>query len=194
VVTVLTFRFTLVPAIAVAVEGSTTKVKSWVGRTMKYPEEVAVPPEVLTWRGPVTPPVGTVTVREVEEAAETGAATQVLPAPVNLTVLALGVGRNPVPEMTTAVPTLPLLGLKLLMVGTGARTVTTVWPEAKAEFEAVMFVVPSKTAVTLVGVLVAPAGTVTLAGTVAMPGAALDPAYHHVMQGIGGLQPGDHRA
>jgi hypothetical protein len=67
-VTVLTFRFTLVPAIAVAVEGSTTKVKSWVGRTMKYPEEVAVPPEVLTWRGPVTPPVGTVTLRSVRSA------------------------------------------------------------------------------------------------------------------------------
>lgn len=55
-VTVLTFRFTLVPAMVVAVEGSTTRVKSWVGRTMKCPLEVAVPPEVLTWSGPVTAP------------------------------------------------------------------------------------------------------------------------------------------
>ena len=38
----LTLRFTLVPAMAVVVEGSTTKVKSWVGRTMKCPLEVAV--------------------------------------------------------------------------------------------------------------------------------------------------------
>jgi hypothetical protein len=58
VVTVLTFKFTLVPATAVAIEGSTTKVKSWVGRTMKWPVEVAVPPEVMTWRGPVTAPWG----------------------------------------------------------------------------------------------------------------------------------------
>jgi len=66
VVTVLTFRFTLVPAMAVAVEGSTSKVKSWVGRTMKYPEDVAVPPEVVTWRGPVTAPVRAVTSMIVE--------------------------------------------------------------------------------------------------------------------------------
>jgi len=32
----------------VAVEGSTTRVKSRVGRTMKCPLEVAVPPEVVT--------------------------------------------------------------------------------------------------------------------------------------------------
>jgi len=82
-----------------------------------------VPPEVVTWRGPVTAPVGTVTVREVEEAAETDAATQVLLGPVKRRVLALGVGRKPVPESTTVVPTLPLDGLKLLRVGTGARTV-----------------------------------------------------------------------
>jgi hypothetical protein len=43
VVTVLTLRFTLVPAAAVAGEGSTTRVKSWVGRTMKCPVEVALP-------------------------------------------------------------------------------------------------------------------------------------------------------
>jgi hypothetical protein len=127
----------------------------------------------MTWRGPVMAAVGTDTVREVEEAAETIAATHVLLGPVKRTVLALGVRRKPVPEMTTVVPTLPLLGLKLLMVGTGARTVMTLWPDAKPVAEAVMLVVPSKTAVTLVGVLVAPAGTVTLAGTVAMPGAAL---------------------
>ena len=50
------------PAMEVAVEGSTTRVKSRVGRTMKWPVEVAVPPEVVTWRGPVVAPAGTVTV------------------------------------------------------------------------------------------------------------------------------------
>jgi hypothetical protein len=100
-------------------------------------------------------------VSEVKDAAETVPTTQVLFGPVKRTVLALGLGRNPLPEMTTVVPTLPLLGLKLLMEGMGACTVTTVIPGAKPEAEAVMFVVPSNTPVTLVGALVAPAATVT---------------------------------
>jgi hypothetical protein len=101
VVTVLTFKFTLVPAIAVAVEGSTTSEKSCVGRTMKCPLEVAVPPEVLTWRGPVMAPEGTETVRLVAEAAVTVAATQLLLGPVKRTVLALGDRRKPVPVRVT---------------------------------------------------------------------------------------------
>ena len=45
-----------------------------------------MPPLVLTWRGPVTAPVGTVTVRLVDEAAVTVATTHVLFAPVRQTV------------------------------------------------------------------------------------------------------------
>jgi hypothetical protein len=123
--------------------------------------------------GPVAGPVGTVTVRLVLVAAVTDAATQVLLGPVKRTVLAPGLGRKPIPEMPTVVPTFPLLGVKLLMLGTGARTVTTVRPEVKPVAEAVMLVVPSKTPVTLAGALMAPAGMATLPGTVAIPGAAL---------------------
>jgi hypothetical protein len=56
VVTVLTWRLTLVPAMAVTVVGSTVRLKSGVGRTTKCPVEVAVPPEVVTEMGPVVAP------------------------------------------------------------------------------------------------------------------------------------------
>jgi hypothetical protein len=56
VVTVLTWRLTLVPAMVVTVVGSTVRLKSGVGRTMKWPVEVAVPPEVVTEMGPVVAP------------------------------------------------------------------------------------------------------------------------------------------
>jgi hypothetical protein len=62
VVTVLTWRLTLVPAMVVTVVGSTVRLKSGVGRTTKCPVEVAVPPEVVTEMGPVVAPVGTTAV------------------------------------------------------------------------------------------------------------------------------------
>ena len=83
----------------------------------------AVPPLVVSWRGPVVALLGTVTVSVVAVAAVTGATAQLLPA-VNRTVLAAGVRRNPVPVRTVLPPTLALLGVKLRRVGSGARTVT----------------------------------------------------------------------
>jgi hypothetical protein len=56
---------TLVPAMAVTVVGSTSREKSWVGSTMKWPVEVAVPPPVVMEIGPVVAPEGTVTVSVV---------------------------------------------------------------------------------------------------------------------------------
>jgi hypothetical protein len=112
---VLTFRLTLVPAIAVAVEGSTTKLKSWVGRTMKWPVEVEVPPEVVIAMGPVVAPTGTVVVTVVVLGTE---------KPETVVLLKLTEERPPnfVPVMVTDVPTLPQVGSNLLRVGGGCFT------------------------------------------------------------------------
>ena len=67
---------------------------------------------------PVVAPVGTVTVMLVALQAVAVAAV-----PLNFTVLVPCVAPKFVPVMTTVVPTVPLLGLRLVIVGTGKVTV-----------------------------------------------------------------------
>ena len=80
--------------------------------TVKLPLLVAVCVPTFTVIAPVVAPVGTATVRCVVVAAETVAVV-----PLNMTVLLAGVAMKFVPVMTTDVPTSPLVGLKLVIVG-----------------------------------------------------------------------------
>jgi hypothetical protein len=80
------------------------------GVTVKVPELVTVPPVVVITIFPVIAPVGTVAVTWVSElTVKVVAAT----AP-KVTLVVWG---SPVPVVTTLVPTLPLVGVKLVMVG-----------------------------------------------------------------------------
>ena len=108
--------------------------------TVKLLELVAVPPGVVTRSGPVVAPEGTVAWITVAELTVYVALT-----PPNVTDVA---PVKLVPLIWTAVPTGPLVGAKLVMVG--GLTVT-------AKLLA-LFAVPPEV-VTLIGPVVAPEGT-----------------------------------
>src|SRR5438477_562074 len=101
---------------------------------------VAVPPDVVTLSGPVVAPAGTVAWIAVAEVTVKVALT-----PLNVTEVA---PRKFVPLIVTLVPTGPLVGVKLAIVG----ALTTV-------NELALLAVPPGV-VTLTGPVVAPAGTV----------------------------------
>src|SRR5258706_4068777 len=84
--------------------------------TVKAPLLLAVPPGVVTLIGPVVAPAGTVAVIEVAELT-----VKVAPTPLTVTALA---PVKLVPVIVTLVPTGPLVGAKLVMVG--GLTVVTV--------------------------------------------------------------------
>jgi len=112
-----------------------------VGAGVKLLVLVAVPPGVVTEMGPVVAPVGTVKV--IWEIAFTVKLLAMVP--LNLTA------ETPVklvPVRITAVPTAPLLGLKLVIVG--ATTVTV---------KLVLLVAVPPGVVTEMGPVVAPLGT-----------------------------------
>ena len=99
------------------VEGKTDVIESGVGVTEKVEALTAVPPATVTDRRPVDAPVGTGKTSEVAVAVETVALTPlILTASLVLVVLKL------VPVIVIAVPTGPLRGEKLVMVG-GRATV-----------------------------------------------------------------------
>ncbi len=77
---------------------------------MKVPELVAEPPAVVTVIFPVLAPVGTVAVTLLSEMM--GKVVAFTPPKVTIVVCV-----RPVPLMVTMVPTLPLDGEKLLIVG-----------------------------------------------------------------------------
>ena len=112
-----------------------------VGAGVKLLALVAVPPGVVTEMVPVVAPVGTATV--IWEIAF----TVKLPAlvPLNLTAVT---PVKLVPVRITEVPTAPLLGLKLVIVG--ATTVTV---------KLVLLVTVPPGVVTAIGPVVAPLGT-----------------------------------
>src|SRR5947208_929285 len=110
--------------------------------TVKLAALLAVPPGVVTLIGPLVAPAGTVVVIAVAELTVKLALTLLngtAVAPLKL-----------VPLIVTLVPTGPLLGVKLEIVG-GLMTVKL----------AALLAVPSEV-VTLIGPLVAPAGTVAV--------------------------------
>ena len=108
--------------------------------TVKLFVLVAVPPGVVTLSGPVVAPVGTVAWIVVAEVTVKLALT-----PLNVTVVA---PVKLVPLIVTLVPTGPLVGVKLVIVG-GLITVKLL---------ALVAVPPA--VVTLTGPVVAPVGTV----------------------------------
>src|SRR5213595_2179662 len=110
--------------------------------TVKLAALLAVPSEVVTLIGPLVAPAGTVAVIAVAEPT-----VKLALVPLNSTALA---PVKLVPLMVTLVPTGPLLGVKLEIVG-GLMTVKL----------AALLAVPSEV-VTLIGPLVAPAGTVAV--------------------------------
>ena len=83
-----------------------------VGPTVKLVTLVAVFPATVTLIVPVVAPEGTVVVMLVAVLAVTTAVV-----PLNLTVLLAGVVLKFVPGMLTVVPTAPLVGVKLEIVG-----------------------------------------------------------------------------
>ena len=80
--------------------------------TVKLVALVAVPPLVVTVIGPVVAPPGTSAVRLVADVAVTVART-----PLNFTSFLLVTGSKFVPVIVTAVPIVPLSGVKLVMDG-----------------------------------------------------------------------------
>src|SRR3989442_337907 len=112
------------------------------GITVKLLALLAVPPAVVTLIGPLVAPLGTVAAIEVDEFTVKPALT-----PLNRTALA---PVKLVPLMVTLVPTPPLAGEKLLIVGAGMTV--KVLP---------LLAVPPEV-VTLIAPLVAPAGTVAV--------------------------------
>ncbi len=80
--------------------------------TVKLLEEVALPPGVVTLRGPFVAPAGTTAVSWLSESTVKLAAS----VPLKLTLLA---PVNPLPVNVTVLPTAPEVGLKLLSVGAG---------------------------------------------------------------------------
>src|SRR5947208_1252001 len=110
--------------------------------TVKLAALLAVPPGVVTLIGPLVAPAGTVAVIAVAEPT-----VKLALVPLNSTALA---PVKLVPLIVTLVPTGPLLGVKLEIVG-GLMTVKL----------AALLAVPSEV-VTLIGPLVAPAGTVAV--------------------------------
>src|SRR5947207_1601382 len=121
---------------------STVTVGGVVSPTVKLAALLAVPPGVVTLIGPLVAPAGTVAVIAVAEPTVKLALTllnSTAVAPLKL-----------VPLIVTLVPTGPLLGVKLVIVG-GLMAVKL----------AALLAVPSEV-VTLIGPLVAPAGTVAV--------------------------------
>src|SRR5262245_33554519 len=110
--------------------------------TVKLVPLVAIPPGVVTEMGPVVAPVGTAAVICVAEST-----VKLAFVPLNLTELA---PVRFVPVMTTLVPTGPLVGVKLLIVG---EPITV-------KLLALVAVPPG--VVTEIGPVVAPVGTVAV--------------------------------
>src|SRR5438094_7806091 len=110
--------------------------------TVKLAALLAVPSEVVTLIGPLVAPAGTVAVIAVAEPT-----VKLALVPLNSTALA---PVKLVPLIVTLVPTGPLLGVKLEIVG-GLMTVKL----------AALLAVPSEV-VTLIGPLVGAAGTVAV--------------------------------
>src|SRR5438445_7609250 len=110
------------------------------GMTVKLLALVAVPPGVVTLSGPVVAPLGTVAEIEVEEVA-----VKLALVPLNRTAEA---PVKFVPVIVTGVPTGPLVGAKLVIVGAGMTVKLFV-----------LVAVPPGV-VTLSGPVVAPLGTV----------------------------------
>src|SRR6266480_1358738 len=113
-----------------------------VSPTVKLAALLAVPPGVVTLIGPLVAPAGTVVVIAVAEFT-----VKLALVPLNSTAEA---PVKLVPLMVTLVPTGPLLGVKLEIVG-GLMTVKL----------AALLAVPSEV-VTLIGPLETPAGTVAV--------------------------------
>src|SRR5437016_2261686 len=113
--------------------------------TVKLPALAAVPPAVVTLIGPVVAPSGTVAVIALAEFT-----VKLALVPLNFTAVA---PVRFVPLIVTLVPTAPLVGAKLVIVGGGLETVTVKLPALLAVPPAV---------VTLTGPVVAPAGTVAV--------------------------------
>src|SRR5712691_810963 len=111
--------------------------------TVKLLALLAVPPGVVTLIGPVVAPAGTVAVMVVAEFT-----VKLALVPLNSTTVA---PVKLVPLMVTLVPTGPLVGVKLEIVGELLVTV---------KLTALLAVPPA--VVTLIGPLVAPAGTVAV--------------------------------
>jgi hypothetical protein len=107
--------------------------------TAKLPALVAVPPGVVTLTGPVVAPAGTIAWIAVSEAT-----VKVAPTPLNATAVA---PVKLVPLIVTLVPTGPLVGAKLVIVGGGTT------------LNALLLVAVPPGVVTLSGPVVAPAGT-----------------------------------
>ena len=98
--------------------------------TVKFVALVAVLPATVTVILPVVAPAGTVVVIDVAVLAVTTAVV-----PLNLTVLLTGVVLKFVPFMVTVVPTAPLVGVKLDIVGNeGAVTMKLVALGAVMQF------------------------------------------------------------
>src|SRR5437667_1370112 len=108
--------------------------------TVKLLELVAGPPGVVTLSGPLVAPLGTVAAIEVEEFT-----VKLALVPLNVTAVA---PVKVVPLIVTLVPTGPLVGAKLVIVGALAVTVK------------LLLVAVPPGVVTLSGPLVAPPGTV----------------------------------
>jgi hypothetical protein len=115
--------------------------------TVKLPELVPVPFGLVTLIAPLVAPTGTVAVIWLSEST-----LKLAVAPLKSTALAAA---KPLPEMVTLVPTGPLAGLKPLTTG-GTGTVTV----KPLELVPVPFGLS-----TLIGPVVAPAGTVAVIWT-----------------------------
>jgi hypothetical protein len=115
-----------------------------LGTTVKFPVLVACPAAVCTEITPVPAWGGTLVVIVVADAAET-----VAMAPPIVTVSLSGLGSKFVPLIVTNVLELPIVGLKLIMVGAlGAFVTVKVGPVAFPDG-----------AVTVIGPVAAPEGT-----------------------------------
>src|SRR3989442_952849 len=112
------------------------------GMTVKLLALIAVPPDVVTLIGPVVAPLGRVVAIEVDEFTVKLAATPLMVTDVTPVKF--------VPAIVTLVPTGPLVGEKLVIVG-GGMTVKLLARVA----------VPADV-VTLIGPVVAPPGTVAV--------------------------------
>lgn len=111
----------LVPAQTVRSDGWVVKLMVAPVVTVKLVALVAVFPPTVTVIFPVVAPAGTVVVILVVVLAETTAVV-----PLNFTVLLAGVALKFVPVMVTLVPTGPLEGVKLVMVGVSAAPTVNV--------------------------------------------------------------------
>ncbi len=85
-----------------------------IGTVKLLPEQPSIPSPTLTQMGPVAAPAGAGTVSCVAVAEVARACP-----PLKLTSLSIAVGLKFVPVIVTMVPTGPLVGVKLVMVGRG---------------------------------------------------------------------------